>query len=225
VQKVFKPASGVIILGEGRDEWGRLFFKFAVHGSESNIPPFSADEIMENMDKTFSELLHAGARAFQKARRNELLRQLDERKREAPKFRVVTRLGWNSGAFVLPQKTIGEPNRKLEPSFRHLDQPLLAKYRVKGTFSCDSRVGSVPPAVIQTRRRQNTRLELCGAGPPTANFSGALHEQRSLVAFFDLVCGLRGYVAVRTAASTTPHSSLISFLRCSAEQLAQRAAQ
>jgi hypothetical protein len=23
-KKVFKPASGVIILGEGRDEWGRL---------------------------------------------------------------------------------------------------------------------------------------------------------------------------------------------------------
>jgi hypothetical protein len=86
---------------------------------------------------------------------------------------------------------------------------------------CDSRVGSVSPAVIQTRRRQNTRLELCGTGPPTANFSGSLHEQRSLVAFFDLVCGLRGYVAVRTAAPTTPHSSLISCLRCMVEQLAR----
>jgi hypothetical protein len=92
-------------------------------------------------------------------------------------------------------------------------------------FSCDSRVGSVPPAVIQTRRRQNTRLELCGAGPPTANFSGALHEQRPLVAFFDLVCGLRGYVAVRTAAPTTPHSSLISLLRCSAVEVRRTARQ
>src|SRR5690349_1509184 len=104
VQKEKVAPSGVIILGEGRDEWGRLFFKFAVHGSESNIPPFAADEIMENSDKAFSELLHAGARVFQKARRNQLLRQLDERKPESPKFKVVTRLGWNSGAFVLPQK-------------------------------------------------------------------------------------------------------------------------
>jgi len=134
-KKVFKPASGVIILGEGRDEWGRLFFKFAVHGSESDIPPFAADEIMENTDKAFSELLHAGARAFQKARRNELLRQLDERKPEASKFKVVARLGWNSGAFVLPDKIIGRPTTILEPSFRHLGQPLLAKYRVKGTLN------------------------------------------------------------------------------------------
>jgi Domain of unknown function (DUF927) len=132
-KKMSKPPSGVIILGEGRDEWGRLFLKFAVDGSESNIPPFSADEIMENTDKAFSELLHAGARAFQKARRNELLRQLDERKREAPKFKVVTRLGWNSGAFVLPEKIIGQPSTVLEPSFRHLDQPLLAKYQVNGS--------------------------------------------------------------------------------------------
>jgi hypothetical protein len=117
-KKVFKPASGVIILGEGRDEWDRRYFKFSVHGSESNIPPFAADEIMENTDKAFSELLHAGARAFQKARRNELLRQLDERKREAPKFKVVTRLGWNSGAFVLPGRIIGHPKDHLEPSFR-----------------------------------------------------------------------------------------------------------
>jgi hypothetical protein len=50
--------------------------------------------------------------------------------------------------------------------------------------------------------------------------SGALHEQRSLVAFYELVCGLRGHVAVRAAAPTTPDRSLTSRLRCTAEQLA-----
>jgi putative DNA primase/helicase len=155
-KKIVKPASGVIILGEGRDEWGRLFFKFAVRGSESNIPPFSADEIMENTDKAFSELLHAGARAFQKARRNELLRQLDERKREAPKFKVVTRFGWNSGAFVLPEKIIGHPKEPLQPSFRHLGQPLVAKYRVKGTLKeWQTKIGKLCPG--------NSRLMFCAS--------------------------------------------------------------
>jgi putative DNA primase/helicase len=134
-KQIFKPASGVTILGEGRDEWGHRFFKFAVHGSESNIPPFAAKEIMDGPNSVFGELVDAGAKTFRKSARNELLRQLDERKPEASKFKVVTRLGWNSGAFVLPHKIIGQPKDRLEPSFRHLDQPLLAKYRVKGTLN------------------------------------------------------------------------------------------
>jgi hypothetical protein len=69
---------------------------------------------------------------FQKSVRNELLRQLDQRKPGPAKFKVVTRLGWNSRAFVLPGRIIGQPTTSLEPAFRHLDQPLLAKYRVKG---------------------------------------------------------------------------------------------
>jgi putative DNA primase/helicase len=133
-KQIFKPASGVMILGEGRDEWGHRFFKFAVRGSASNIPPFAAKEIMDGPNSVFGELVDAGANTFRKSARNELLRQLDERKPEASKFKVVTRLGWNSGAFVLPHKIIGQPKEHLEPSFRHLDPPLLAKYRVRGTL-------------------------------------------------------------------------------------------
>ena len=75
-----------------------------------------------------------GASAFQRSARNDLLRQLDGRTPEPAKFKVVTRLGWNSGAFVLPDEIIGQPSTTLEPSFRHLDQQLLAKYRVKVTL-------------------------------------------------------------------------------------------
>jgi putative DNA primase/helicase len=45
-----------------------------------------------------------------------------------------TRLGWNSRAFVLPDKIIGKTGTTVETSFRHLDQQLLAKYRVRGTL-------------------------------------------------------------------------------------------
>jgi hypothetical protein len=64
-KKIFKSPSRVIILGEGRDEWGHRFFKFAVHGSETNIPPFSAQQIMDHPNVVFGELVDAGANAFQ----------------------------------------------------------------------------------------------------------------------------------------------------------------
>jgi hypothetical protein len=128
-KKISKTASGVIILGEGRDEWGHRFFKFAVDGFPSNIPPFSAKEIMASPTTVFGELADAGANTFQKSVRNGLLRHLDQRKPGPAKFKVVTRLGWNSRAFVLPGRIIGQPTTSLEPAFRHLDQPLLAGSR------------------------------------------------------------------------------------------------
>jgi putative DNA primase/helicase len=128
-----KP-SGIVILGEGRDEWEHRYFKFGVQGFDANIAPFSAKEILDSPNHVFVELTDAGANAFQKSARNDLLRQLDERNPEPSKFKVVSRLGWNSEAFVLPSKIIGQPSRRLEPSFRHLDQHVLGKYRTKGTL-------------------------------------------------------------------------------------------
>jgi uncharacterized protein (DUF927 family) len=128
------PTSRIIIKGEGRNEWDNRYFKFAVVGSNSNIPPFSAKEIMENSTALFVELTNAGASAFRSSARNDLLRRLDNWPPRPSKFKVVTRLGWNSGAFVLPNEIIGQPSTTLETSFRHLDQQLRAKYRVKGTL-------------------------------------------------------------------------------------------
>ena len=133
-RKTSAPTSRISIEGQGRDEWDQLYFKFAVAGSNSNIAPFSAKEILQNSTALFVELTNAGASTFQRSARNDLLSQLDERKPEQAKFKVVTRLGWNSGAFVLPKEIIGQPGTTLETSFRHLDQQLLAKYRIKGTL-------------------------------------------------------------------------------------------
>src|ERR1700730_2942741 len=100
----------------------------------TDMSQLSAREIMNDPTGLFVELTNAGASAFQRSVRNELLRRLDNRPPRPSKFKVVTRLGWNSGAFVLPGKIIGTASTALEPSFRHLDQQLLAKYRVKGTL-------------------------------------------------------------------------------------------
>ena len=112
-KKTSAPTSRISIEGQGRDEWKNRYFKFAVAGSNSNIPPFSAKEIMENSTALFVELTNAGASAFQRSARNQLLQQLDALKPQAAKFKVVARLGWNSGAFVLPNEIIGEPNDDL----------------------------------------------------------------------------------------------------------------
>jgi putative DNA primase/helicase len=127
-------AGHVEITGEGRDEWGQRFFKFVVRGSSANIPPFSAKEITENPKALFSELTNAGASLFTQSSRSDFLRELDKLQSQPAKFKVVTRLGWNSGAFVLPGKIVGGAKTPLEPSFRHLDQHVLGKYRTKGTL-------------------------------------------------------------------------------------------
>jgi uncharacterized protein (DUF927 family) len=128
------PADPITIEGESRDEWGHRFFKFAVRGSDRSIPPFSAKEIMEKPNVLFGGLTNAGANIFQQAARNNFLRRLDALQPQSDKFKVVTRLGWNSGAFVLPNEIIGQASTTLEPSFRHLDPQLLAKYWVKGSL-------------------------------------------------------------------------------------------
>ena len=128
------PTSQILIKGEGRDEWQNRYFKFGVRGTKSDIPPFSAQEIIKDANGLFVELINAGANAFRASARKELLDQLDKRKATTPKFKVVTRLGWNSRAFVLPREIIGQPKRQLEPSFRRLDEQQLAKYRPSGTL-------------------------------------------------------------------------------------------
>src|SRR5580704_8922198 len=67
----------VRIVGEGRDEWGRRYFKFIVQGSNIDIPPFSVERIMhENGKDLFIALGNAGWNAFTTKARSELLSKL-----------------------------------------------------------------------------------------------------------------------------------------------------
>jgi hypothetical protein len=124
----------VKIDGEGLDEWGDRYFKFSVKGSDRDIPPFSAKQLLlEGPKPLFAALVDAGWNAFTPRAQAALLQQLQARKKEAPSFKVVTRLGWNSGAYVFPDETIGDPKMPLEKAFSGLDSAMRGKYRVKGT--------------------------------------------------------------------------------------------
>jgi hypothetical protein len=124
----------ITIVGEGRDEWNNRYIKFAVRGSGRDIPPFSVKQLTTDPKPLFAELGNAGVNAFTSKARNGFLEKLQNRKSQPPTFKVVTRLGWNSGAFVLPNEVIGHPNKHLECSFRHLDNQMLAKYRCRGVL-------------------------------------------------------------------------------------------
>ena len=100
-----------------------------------NISPFSVEKLVNDPKSLFAALTNAGWNAFTPAARNELLQKLQKRKPAEPSFRVVTRLGWSSGAYVFPDAIIGEPRKPLEKAFGGLDRAMLEKYRKNGTLS------------------------------------------------------------------------------------------
>jgi putative DNA primase/helicase len=126
--------SRVKIHGEGRDEWARRYFKFSVDGSDNDIPPFPVEHFFRESTQLFAALANAGWNGFTKKARNELLARLEKRKPKTAVFKVATRIGWNSGAYVLADETIGQPKKWLETSFGDLDRAILGKYRAKGTL-------------------------------------------------------------------------------------------
>jgi uncharacterized protein (DUF927 family) len=124
-------AAQVKIVGEGLDEWGVRYFKFLVRGSDRDIPPFSVEQLLEEREALFTALANSGWNAFTPKTQGAFWQKLEARKKEAPTFRVVTRLGWNSGAYVFPDKIIGKPRMRLERAFGGLDPAKRVKYRVR----------------------------------------------------------------------------------------------
>jgi uncharacterized protein (DUF927 family) len=161
-QKPTGQASRIVIQGEGRDEWGKRYLKLAVKGSAVEIPPFSVDEISSDPQPIYSALSNAGVNIFTTASKTHVLNLVEAQQPSAPTFKVVTRLGWNSGAIVRPDSVVGSPKRCLEPSFRDLDQQVLAKYRVRGTLSeWQAKIAAVCPG----NSRLMFALSLAFTGP------------------------------------------------------------
>lgn len=134
MKSTIKRKSDVVIEGEGFDEWGKRYLKFTVVGSNHDIPPWPVEQLVKEPKRLFAALANAGWKGFTTKARNELLERLQNRKHKAPRFRVVTRLGWNGKAYVLPDETFGETEMTLEKAFSDLDPAMLTKYRAKATL-------------------------------------------------------------------------------------------
>jgi putative DNA primase/helicase len=133
-KKIFDPASRIIVKGEGLDEWGNRYFKLGVKGSQMDLPPFSMHHISSDPDILYKALSNAGLNVFTRKAKNAVLELLQAQQQALSKFKVATRLGWNSGAIVRPDEIVGSPNPRLETDFGDLPPQMLAKYRSKGTL-------------------------------------------------------------------------------------------
>lgn len=74
--KLARPLSCVKVRGEGIDEFGDRFIKFAVVGSDHDIPPFSVKQLTFDPKPLFSELANAGWNGFMPKARRGLLEKL-----------------------------------------------------------------------------------------------------------------------------------------------------
>lgn len=92
-------------------------------------------QIVSNPELVYTALSNAGVNIFSSSSKTSVLNLLQAIKRKKISFKVVTRLGWNSGAIVRPDGVIGTPKKRLETSFGDLDVQVLAKYRVRGTLA------------------------------------------------------------------------------------------
>ena len=133
-KKLLPSISRIFVKGEGQDEWGNRYFKLAVKDSAINLAPFSLGQISSDPQIVYSRLSNAGVSVLSTAAKGQLLAMLQDHEKTKPSFRVATRLGWNSGALVRPDQVIGRPKKPIELALGGLDQPMLAKYRVRGTL-------------------------------------------------------------------------------------------
>ena len=69
----------VDIVGEGFDEWKDRYFKFSVVGTDRDIPPFSAKQLLDGSKPLFTALANAGWNAFTLRTQAALLDKLQAR--------------------------------------------------------------------------------------------------------------------------------------------------
>ena len=155
------PASRIRIVGEGRDEWDQRYFKIEVKGNESKIPPMKATRIIDDPKSLFGPLTNAGCNLFTPGAKEGVIKGLQRWKPTGQSFKVATRLGWNSGAFILPSGEIGQPSQPLEMMLNDLDPAMRQKYRVKGT-SKEWNAGIAKLCAGNTRLMFSVSLALTG---------------------------------------------------------------
>ena len=120
------------IVGEGRDEGGRRYFKLSVEGWPEPIIT-AADTFGTDPSKLIAALTNAGVNLFSRESKNALLMELQSFSVSKPNFRVITKLGHSRKQFVLPTQTFGRSRRPTVTVLDDLDPAMTSKYRSRGT--------------------------------------------------------------------------------------------
>ncbi len=112
------------VIAEGKDEWGRRYFRFGVEGEPiPTLPPVLVSRLIEEKQKVFTQSANARFGLFTPPEQKVFLELVQkwERGKNVPNFKVATKIGWNGWTYVLPDKTFN-PQQNVYPLLEELEQ-------------------------------------------------------------------------------------------------------
>jgi putative DNA primase/helicase len=122
------PSTQLSVIAEGRDEWGRRYFRLGERGEPLQLRPVLATRLVNQPKEVMASLANIGVSLFTGMAQREFIASVQKWKPEQPSFKVATRIGWNDDSYVLPDRIFNRrPN--IYPVLDELRASMMAKYR------------------------------------------------------------------------------------------------
>jgi putative DNA primase/helicase len=122
------PSPQISVIAEGRDEWGRRYFRLGEEGEPLQLRPVLTTRLVNQPKEVMASLTNIGVSLFSREAQQKFISSVQEWKRAQPSFKVATRIGWNDDSYVLPDKIFNRrPN--IYPVLDELKPSMMAKYR------------------------------------------------------------------------------------------------
>src|SRR5215475_12058035 len=95
----------VTVIAEGRDEWGRRYFRLGRDGEPiPKLPPFPVRQFVETPTEVLAALANANCGLFTRSARTQFFVSIQDWGAKKQSFKAATRVGWNDGTYVLPDR-------------------------------------------------------------------------------------------------------------------------
>ena len=124
-----------IRIGEyGTSDDGQQFVRVVIRipRNKNKMVLFPLNDIGSHNAALFADLNRKGAHLITSAARNEFINRIQTKGYAEPTFKVVTKIGRHSGAFVLPRRIFSEKPIEFERYLISHRDDRLSKYRAKG---------------------------------------------------------------------------------------------
>jgi putative DNA primase/helicase len=123
------PAIEISVIAEGSDEWGRRYFLLGAGEKPiPGFPPVLASRLIQQKQEVLGELANAGLGLYASSAQRKFFDKLQKWGKKDATFKVATKIGWNDGTYVLPDK-VSNPRRNVYTILGELDPDTVEKYR------------------------------------------------------------------------------------------------
>jgi putative DNA primase/helicase len=130
------PSTQITVIAEGKDEWGRRYFRLGMRGEPIPLPPIPVSRFFRQKSELLEELANAGFGLFTSPAQREFSSSVQMWGQKEPTFRVATKIGWNGLTYVLPDKIFNrKPN--VYSLLDELNAETIRKYRVSANDSLE----------------------------------------------------------------------------------------